>query len=167
MATDAPPDYRVGYGKPPLATRFQKGNKANPYGRPRGSTSLAVLLQRALDAPAAAADGKRRRLTKREMMVRGLVERSAGADLAATKLLLELLRRTDPHAIAADPAAAAPLGEDALTLLKERLARLAQAQEPDAAPRPAPAADPDPPRPSPDTPDTAADFDPRDPESGA
>lgn len=29
--------YEVGYGKPPLATRFRKGRSGNPRGRPRGS----------------------------------------------------------------------------------------------------------------------------------
>lgn len=166
MPGDGPQDYRVGYGKPPLATRFQKGNRANPYGRPRGSTSLAVLLQRALDAPTAAPNGRRRRLTKREMMVRSLVERSAGADLAATKLLFELLRRVDPRAIAADPAAAGPLGQDALTLLKERLARLADAQQTDYPSRPEAGGDGAPARPSPDAAGVAPDSDPQGPASG-
>ena len=156
MPDDGPRDYEVGYGKPPLATRFQKGNRANPRGRPRGSTSLAALLQRALDAPTVTPDGRRRRLTKRELMVRSLVERSAGADLAATKLLFELLRKADPLAIAADPAAADPLGQDALTLLKERLARLARAQqaELESGPDPSPNGS-DPPQGSGDAADVA------------
>ncbi len=90
-------------------------------------------MQRALDAPAVGADGKRRRLTKRELMVRSLVERSTGADLAATKLLFELLRKADPRAVAPDPEETDPMSEDALRLLKERLARLASAQMADAA----------------------------------
>jgi hypothetical protein len=61
-------------------------------------------------------------------MIRSLVERSAGADLAATKLLFEMMRRADPRAVAPEPAEAGPLGKDALALLKERLARLARAQ---------------------------------------
>ena len=152
MPVDGPPDYEIGYRKPPIATRFKKGNRANPYGRPRGSSSLGALLRRALDAPAANPDGKRRRrLTKRELMIHSLVERSAGADLAAIKLLFELLRKVDPHAVAIDPDEAAPLGQDALTLLKERLARIARAQMPDAPsyvpgwdPPPGPADPPDP-----------------------
>jgi hypothetical protein len=62
------------------------------------------------------------------LVIRGLVERSAGADLAATKLLLELMRRANPRALGPDPAEAAPLDQDALNLLKERLERLARAQ---------------------------------------
>ena len=137
MPADEPKNYEIGYGKPPLSTQFKKGNRANPRGRPRGSQSLAKILQRALDAPAGDRDGKRRRLTKREVMIRGLVERSAGSDLAATKLLFELLGKADPAAIAPDPAEAAPLGEDALTRLKQRLARLARAQLADLASNPA------------------------------
>ena len=43
------PDYAVGYGKPPLHTRFRKGRSGNPRGRPKRATDLASLLSRALD----------------------------------------------------------------------------------------------------------------------
>jgi hypothetical protein len=128
MPSDGPHDYEIGYKKPPVASRFKKGNNANPRGRPRGSKGLAAVLQRALDEPAKDGDGEHRRQTKREQVIRRLVEKSVGADLAATKLLFELLRKADPNAVAADPADAAPLGQDALELLKRRLARLARAQ---------------------------------------
>jgi len=36
---DQPRDYAVGYGKPPVGTRFQKGQSGNPEGRPRGTKS--------------------------------------------------------------------------------------------------------------------------------
>jgi Family of unknown function (DUF5681) len=95
LPADAPRDYQIGYKKPPVATRFKKGNRANPRGRPRGSKNLATLLERALDAAADAdASETHGRLTKRELVVARLVERSAKADLAATKLLFELLRKS-------------------------------------------------------------------------
>ena len=30
-------DYQVGYGKPPIETRFKSGQSGNPRGRPKGA----------------------------------------------------------------------------------------------------------------------------------
>ena len=130
MPADAPRDYQIGYKKPPVATRFKKGNRANPRGRPRGSKNLATLLERALDAAADAdASETRGRLTKRELVVARLVERSAGADLAATKLLFELLRKVDPRMVTtpADPPGFVP-ADDPIAQVRAKLHRLARAQ---------------------------------------
>ena len=40
--------YHVGYGKPPVHSRFAKGKSGNPKGRPKGSGSLASRLQKML-----------------------------------------------------------------------------------------------------------------------
>jgi hypothetical protein len=45
---DQPRDYTVGYGKPPVETRFQKGQSGNPEGRPRSTKKLVTLLAEAL-----------------------------------------------------------------------------------------------------------------------
>jgi Family of unknown function (DUF5681) len=130
LPADAPRDYQIGYKKPPVATRFKKGNRANPRGRPRGSKNLATLLERALDAAADAdACETQGRLTKRELVVARLVERSAGADLAATKLLFELLRKVDPRMVTtpADPAGFVP-ADDPIAQVRAKLLRLARTQ---------------------------------------
>jgi Family of unknown function (DUF5681) len=138
LPVDGPKDYKIGFGKPPAATRFKTADRADPRGRPSGSKSLAAVLRRALDAPVTGGDGKRRRLSKRELMIHALVERSAEGDLAATKLLFEMLRRADPQALGPDPHESAPFGGDALAQLKERLTRLARAQMADASHPPEP-----------------------------
>ena len=130
MPADAPRDYQIGYKKPPVATRFKKGNRANLRGRPRGSKNLATLLERALDAAADAdASETHGRLTKRDLVVAQLVERSARADLAATKLLFELLRKVDPRMVTtpADPAGLVP-ADDPIAQVRAKLLRLARAQ---------------------------------------
>lgn len=147
MPADGPRDYEIGYKKPPVTTRFKKGNRANPHGRPRGSKNLATLLERALDQAADADPSERRgRLTKRDLVVARLVERSAGADLAATKLLFELLRKIDPRMVTvpSDPIGVSPI-DDPIAQVRAKLLRLAQARglvpssdaPPAAAPPPA------------------------------
>jgi hypothetical protein len=120
---DEPKEHQVGYGKPSVAAGFKQGNRANPHARPRQLQSVAMPR----GAPALGADVKRRRLSKR-----GLIDRSAGADLAATEVLFEMMRRGDPRATA-EPAQTGPLGDDALALLKDRLDRLARGVMPDTA----------------------------------
>ena len=71
MPDDGESDYKVGYKKPPLHTRFKKGQSGNPRGRPKGSKNFSTLLAEALNEPVIVAeDGKRRRISKRELGVR-------------------------------------------------------------------------------------------------
>ncbi len=44
-------EYKVGFARPPKATRFQKGQSGNPAGRPRGATSTKKRIKRMLEAP--------------------------------------------------------------------------------------------------------------------
>ena len=93
MRPDNEPDYKVGYGKPPRQTRFQKGQSGNPRGRPKGSKNLTTLLGDALNEPVIVAEnGGRRRITMREAIIKQLVKRSATTDLRAIKILLDMVR---------------------------------------------------------------------------
>lgn len=141
MPSDGPQDDEIGPKKSATATRPRSGDKANS--RRRGSAAgLAAILESALDEPAVAEDGSGRRPSKREMVIRRLVEKSAGADLAATKLLLDLLGKAELEARTAAPGDAEPaFSQDALDRVKERLARLAAAAA--AAQPPDPTAPPD------------------------
>jgi hypothetical protein len=58
-------DYKVGPGRPPLHTRFRKGQSGNPGGRSK--KKLHALPADALNEPAfVTIDGERRKITKRE-----------------------------------------------------------------------------------------------------
>jgi uncharacterized protein DUF5681 len=119
-------DYKVGYGKPPVETRFKKGNTANLRGRTAGSKNLATMLGRALDEPVVVAeDDGQRTVTKRELVVLQLVDKSAQGDLRATKLLFDILRVTDPRTVAA-PAdeAEADAADAAIERVRAKLVRL-------------------------------------------
>lgn len=123
-------EYKVGYGKPPLHTRFQKGRTGNPRGRPRGSKNLATAIAEALAEPVIVIEnGKRRMITKRNAIIAQLVNRSAQADPRATKLLLDLIRSFEPRTTEPPPAGPA---EDPREVLLRGLNRLAAAGDADA-----------------------------------
>src|SRR5271169_4878511 len=99
MPDDDKLDYKVGYKKPPLHTRFKKCQSGNPRGRPRGSKNLATLLIEALDKLVVVTEnGKRRKIAKRELGIAQLVNKLAMADPHATRILLGLLQEIERRA---------------------------------------------------------------------
>jgi hypothetical protein len=96
MPRDNQGDYEVGYGKPPRHTRFKRGQSGNPRGRPAGSTNLATLVNKALNERVIVADnGERIKITKREAIIKQLVNRSAKADWRAIKILFDIVREIE------------------------------------------------------------------------
>ena len=90
-------DYQVGRGKPPVHSRFKKGQSGNSS-RPRPK-SLPALLVPALDEKVVATiDGERREITTHEAVVTPLVNKSTGADLRATKMLIDMLKDAEKKA---------------------------------------------------------------------
>jgi hypothetical protein len=117
-------DYKVGPGRPPLHTRFRKGQSGNPGGRSK--KNLLALLADALNEPVfVTIDGERRQITKREVVVHQLVNKSTSADLRATKMLFDMMKDAEQKAGAAvPPPEPRPLEEadkEVLQQLKERL----------------------------------------------
>jgi hypothetical protein len=96
-------DYKVGPGRPPLHTRFRKGQSGNPGGRTK--KNLPALLADALNEPVfVTIDGERRKITKREAVVHQLVNKSTTADLRATKMLFDMMKDAEQKAGVAAPA---------------------------------------------------------------
>ena len=88
-------DYAVGYGKPPRHTRFEKGRSGNPKGRPSGSKNMSTLFTEALNETVIIAEnGGRRKISKRQAIVKQIVNKAAKGDWRCTKLLLELPQET-------------------------------------------------------------------------
>jgi hypothetical protein len=83
-------DYDVGYGKPPAHTRFRKGQSGNPSGKPKKVLSNAEILARELDSKVAITeDGKKKRLTKREVIYKAVTQKAMKGDLQAAKMALK------------------------------------------------------------------------------
>ena len=95
---DADDDYEVGYGRPPLHTRFQPGRSGNPTGRKPSKANLATVLERALAASVIVTEnGRRTSRSKLEVAVTQAVNKAAGGDLKALDIVLKLLPILDPQ----------------------------------------------------------------------
>ena len=102
MPSDNKGDFEVGYGKPPRHTRFKRGESGNPHGRPPGAENLSTLLSEALNEPVVIAENDgRKRISKRQAIIKQLVNKSAKGDWRAVKLLMDILQdiegRTEPQ----------------------------------------------------------------------
>ncbi|SRR6266542_137224 len=91
MANKGP--FEVGFGKPPRSMRFKPGQSGNPNGRPRGAKNFAVAIEQELVTRVTVTEnGKRRRISKREVIAKHLVNKAASGDLKAIPLLLNEAR---------------------------------------------------------------------------
>jgi hypothetical protein len=95
MPSEKNRDYAVSYGKPPRHTRFEKGRSGNPKGRASGAKNLSTLFIEALNETVIIAEnGGRRKISKRQAIVKQIVNKAAKGDWRCTKLLLELPQET-------------------------------------------------------------------------
>ena len=93
MAEAGKPPYPVGYAKPPLNTKFRPGQSGNPSGRPKGAKNFGTAIDAELRARVTVTEnGKRKRVSKREVIAKRLVNRAAEGDLRAIPLLLNEAR---------------------------------------------------------------------------
>lgn len=82
--------YEVGRGKPPMATRFQKGKSGNPKGRPKKKQEdfdPGKILQ-AIDNEETAVDGKRKLRKKAEILFRNLFTEAIMESVEAASVIL-------------------------------------------------------------------------------
>ena len=83
--------YAVGYGRPPLHTRIQAGQKLNPNGRPRGSKNTSTLVREELDRKVTIREGGRvTKISKRKAAIRNLSNKAATGDAKALMTLVAL-----------------------------------------------------------------------------
>ena len=88
-------DYEVGYGRPPMASRFQPGQSGNPKGRSKGAKGFHTLLHEELNATVVAHEhGKATKLTKQQIAIKRQVNKAAEGDHRAFRTVVELLGAT-------------------------------------------------------------------------
>ena len=110
-------DYEVGYGKPPIATRFPN-QFSNRKGRPKRSKSLAELLEEILDSTIDVRDrnGRVRKVKVKKAIATKQVEAALKGDhrtfLAIAKLLDQTTHTRDRDAAA--PAETSDAADEAI-----------------------------------------------------
>jgi len=85
----------VGYGRPPVHSRFKPGKSGNPKGRPRGSRNLRTIIQDALTTKVVLRQGQgKRSISKLEGIVLRQVDDALKGDpkaaLAALKMAAQV-----------------------------------------------------------------------------
>ena len=129
ISDDDARDYKVGYKKPPLHTRFKKGQSGNPRGRPRGAKNFSSVLNDALSQRVLVTEnGRSRKISKRELGIRQLVDKFAMAEMQATKMLLGLMLERERLVAAAPPAERRSLGANDEKVIDNLLKRLRGAE---------------------------------------
>lgn len=118
-------EYEIGYGRPPRANQFLRGQSGNPNGRPKGSRNLSTIFREVMEQKIQITEnGKTRFVTKQEAMLLQLVNRAVAGDSKATKEAIQLLRLMDTESGQED----SPEGPDAEKdqLIMQRLYRRMQ-----------------------------------------
>jgi len=117
--------YAVGYGRPPIESRFQPGASGNPSGRRKGSKNLKTLIRKAMTATVSIHEGtKTRRVSKIEgVVLRQLQSALTGDDrsaMAVIKMAMQMGLLEEPASNAAEDTALSGADE---RILEELLAR--------------------------------------------
>ena len=87
-------EYEVGYKKPPVATRFKKGQTGNPSGKPKKSAQkldpgkLLQLIDN--EEILVKIDGKGKRIRKGEIYFRQLFTKAIKGELTAARLIAKM-----------------------------------------------------------------------------
>jgi hypothetical protein len=95
-ATEAPPaPAKVGYGNPPVHTRFKPGQSGNPSGRAKGSQNLKTIFNKVLDEEISLREGSEvKKVSKAEALVRGMVVGALKGDQRNLSMLFRFAEQT-------------------------------------------------------------------------
>jgi hypothetical protein len=102
------PNSKSSYRRPPSEHKFKPGHSGNPKGRPKGTRNLKTDFEELLSGTVLATiNGKRRQISRQELLLLNLWENAAGKDIKAARTLLEWVFKLIPpeaHSTTEQPA---------------------------------------------------------------
>ncbi len=108
-----PRSFAVGYGRPPVHSRFKPGQSGNPNGRAKQSRNMRTIVQQVLNEDMQIREGGRvRRMPAMEALVRTTLTRSFKGDPKALVSLIVLLKQSGYGTDRDEPAADLLSGAD-------------------------------------------------------
>lgn len=117
-------NYKVGFCKPPVHTRFKPGQSGNPKGRPKGTMDTHRLIDAILSQRIAATiDGVPIRISKRQAMLIRLANNATSGDINSLRLLMPHLFQIDAKKEARARAKAENMSRSDREILDEYLAK--------------------------------------------
>jgi len=85
----------VGYKRPPVHSRFQKGTSGNPSGRAKGSKNLKTLFRQILKEKITLREGANvRKVSKGEAILRGLIVAAIKGDAKSAGTVFRLAEQS-------------------------------------------------------------------------
>jgi hypothetical protein len=104
IMTEKKRDYEVGNCKPPVGTRFKKGQSGNPGGRAK-QTPPPLLVRKFDEQVVVATNGRRQKTTRREVVIVQLVTQPTGGNFSVTKMMTDMLKDIEKKASLSMPPA--------------------------------------------------------------
>ena len=107
--------YKVGYGRPPLETRFQKGKSGNPAGgrkrKAPGKSFVEVLKEQLAETVQVAIGGRKKRITRFEALARSVIGDALKGNDRARRLVFNLISAFETRDRATDNPFISPNGK--------------------------------------------------------
>jgi hypothetical protein len=87
-------DGKVGYKRPPVKSRFRKGQSGNPRGRRKGQRNMGPVLAEVLrQTVTVKQEGKSQRMSKGEALIQMLLSKALNGDGRTIKAMLDLAQK--------------------------------------------------------------------------
>ena len=127
-----PRSFAVGYGRPPVHSRFKPGKSGNPKGRAKQSRNMRTIVQQVLNEDMQIREGGRlRRMSAMEALVRTTLTRSFKGDPKALVSLIVIMKQSGYGPDRDEPAADLLSGSDYEAIVADYLARNLSSDEAD------------------------------------